>query len=92
MTASFMSPYFVIGSIRIGSIEGASCLNMGNNFPSEFTSHKKHNQGFGTVSGEGNTLRGIRALLDDADFIDMFNRADDQDLPESQWADFATGR
>lgn len=79
---SFLSPNFLIGEFRIGSISDASCLNMGNNFPAHFQSHKKQNQGFGSITGDNNSIEGIRSLLSDPDFIDMFNHHDDPDLQE----------
>ncbi|WP_211326492.1 hypothetical protein [Paenibacillus flagellatus] len=82
MAASLFSPNFVIGHIRIGSVEGASCVNMGNNFPSQFQSHKKHNQGFGEVSGDNNRLSGTRAALDDADFVEWMSGEAASDVPE----------
>ncbi|MCC3373111.1 hypothetical protein [Cohnella sp. REN36] len=72
---SFLSPQFVIGSIRIGSVENASCINMGNNWPSGFESHQKLTQGFGSVSGDRNLVAGIRSLLNDSDFLDTLNVA-----------------
>jgi len=80
-TSSLLSPQFVIGSIRIGSIENASCMNMGNNWPTAFESHQKLTQGFGSVSGDRNLVAGLRSLLNDSDFLDMLNVADDA-LPE----------
>lgn len=73
---SFLSPQFVIGSIRIGSVENAACINMGNNWPTGFESHQKLTQGFGSVSGDHNALSGIRALLNDSDFLDMLTVSD----------------
>lgn len=70
---SYMSPVFIIGQIRIGTVEGASCVNFGNNRPSHFRSDKKHVQGFGTVAGDHNKIEGARTALNDADFIDMLN-------------------
>lgn len=73
-------------------MEGASCVNMGNNFPSHFHSQKKHNQGFGEVSGDNNRLSGTKSALDDADFIDWLNGGAPADIPEPvrQWlADLA---
>ncbi|WP_052487140.1 hypothetical protein [Gordoniibacillus kamchatkensis] len=75
---SFMSPQFVIGSIRIGSITNASCMNMGNNWPAGFESHQKLTQGFGSVSGDRNVVSGIRSLLNDSDFLDMLNISDSE--------------
>ena len=82
MMAGYLSPNFVIGSIKIGSIEGASCLNMGNNFPSNFSSHKKQNQGFGSITGDHNDIRDILSRLDDSDALDMYNQMDQDDPPE----------
>ena len=79
--SSFLSPQFVIGSIRIGSIENASCMNLGNNWPTAFESHQKLTQGFGSVSGDRNLVAGIRSLLNDSDFLDMLHVAD-KEAPE----------
>lgn len=73
---AFLSPTFIIGQIRIGTVEGASCINLGNNRPTHFRSDKKHIQGFGTVTGDQNKIEGARTALNDADFIDMMNVAD----------------
>lgn len=82
MPSSFLSPTFIIGHIRIGSVEGASCVNLGNNYPTNFTSNKKHNQGFGSVSGDNNNVEGIRSALNDADILDMMNTDEMKDVPE----------
>lgn len=79
--SSLFSPTFVIGSIRIGSVEGASCVNMGNNYPTNFKNHKKHNQGFGSVGGDHNKIFGARSVLDDSDMVDMMNLSEN-DVPE----------
>ncbi|UJF34346.1 hypothetical protein [Paenibacillus hexagrammi] len=71
--SSFMSPNFIIGSIRIGSVESASCINMGNNWPTGFESTQKTVQGFGSVAGDHNQIVGTRSLLNDSDFLDMLN-------------------
>lgn len=84
MSGSLFSPTFIIGHIRIGTVEGASCVNLGNNWPTDFTSHKKHNQGFGSVDGDNNRIQGIRAYLDDADLLDMFNQAEGA-APGEKW-------
>ncbi|GIP38173.1 hypothetical protein J31TS4_14530 [Paenibacillus sp. J31TS4] len=78
---SMLCPQFVIGSIRIGSVENAACLNMGNNWPTNFESHQKLTQGFGSVSGDRNVVSGIRSLLNDSDFLDMLNLSGG-DVPE----------
>ncbi|MGD6780554.1 hypothetical protein ACQCT3_12245 [Sutcliffiella horikoshii] len=77
------SPNFFIGSIRIGVVESASCINMGNNYPSQFQSHKKHNQGVGNISGDENDIHGTKSQVSDSSFIDMFEQSEDQELP--QW-------
>lgn len=79
--SSLLSPQFVIGSIRIGSVENAACINMGNNWPTGFESHQKLTQGFGSVSGDRNVVSGIRSLLNDSDFLDMLNISDSE-VPE----------
>jgi len=78
--SNVLSPVFIIGKIRIDQIEGASCFNMGNNWPTNFRSYKKHNQGFGSVSGDNNVVRGARSLLNDPDSFDMLSVAD-TDVP-----------
>ncbi|RTE09860.1 hypothetical protein EJQ19_10005 [Paenibacillus whitsoniae] len=78
--SSFMSPTFVIGSIRIGTVESASCINMGNNWPTDFQSNQKTVQGFGSVEGDNNQLVGTRSMLNDSDFLDMLN-VGDQETP-----------
>ncbi len=70
----YLSPNFFIGSIKIGTIENASCFNLGNNFPSHFLSHQKLNQGFGSINGDHNDIKDILSRLDDCDGIDMFNQ------------------
>jgi len=75
---SLFSPNFFIGHIRIGSVEGASCVNMGNNVLTGFQSRKKHNQGFGNVSGNRNNVTGTNASLDDSDFLDVFNGSEEE--------------
>lgn len=89
MASSLFSPNFVIGRIEIGSIEGASCLNMGNNFPSNFHSSKKHNQGFGDVSGNNNHLSGTKSSLDDSDFLEWMAGDAAEMIPEPVRAWFA---
>lgn len=63
MSGSLLSPTFIIGNIRIGTVEGASCINLGNNLPVGFTSRKTHNQGFGNVHGDDNRLSHTRSFL-----------------------------
>lgn len=79
---SFLSPTFLIKEFKIGTISDASCLNMGNNWPTQFESHKKQNQGFGSITGDHNTIEDVRSLLSDPDFIDMLNVDDQEGLPD----------
>lgn len=78
-----LSPVFAIGTIHIGQVEGASCVNFGNNWPTNFRSYKKHNQGFGSVSGNNNVMSSLRSLLNDPDTYDMMSVPNDE-VPE--WA------
>lgn len=78
---SYLSPVFFIGNIRIGSIEGASCLNIGNNLPIGFESYKKQSQGFGSISGDNNDIKDIRSLLNDPSKIDMLNHSEKKEIP-----------
>lgn len=77
-----LSPVFVIGTISVGQMEGASCLNVGNNFPTNFQSYKKHNQGFGSVNGDHNVVPNLRALLNDPDVLDTVSFSPQPDVPE----------
>ncbi|KPV43497.1 hypothetical protein [Alicyclobacillus ferrooxydans] len=79
-----LSPVFAIGTIHIEQVEGASCVNLGNNWPTNFQSYKKHNQGFGSVSGNNNVMSSLRSLLNDPDTFDMMSVPDNQ-VPE--WAE-----
>jgi hypothetical protein len=56
MASPILSPTFHIGTIKIGSIEGASCFSIGNNFIEDFKNTKKHNQGFGNIHGDRNNF------------------------------------
>ncbi|OIK10418.1 hypothetical protein BIV60_21480 [Bacillus sp. MUM 116] len=56
MSAPILSPTFHIGTIKIGTIEGASCFSIGNNFIEDFKNTKKHSQGLGNIHGDGNTF------------------------------------
>jgi hypothetical protein len=77
------SPNFFIGSIRIGVVESASCINMGNNYPAQFQSNKKHNQGIGNISGDENEIHETKSMVSDSSFIDMLHQLENQELP--QW-------
>jgi hypothetical protein len=63
MAYPILSPTFHIGSIKIGSIEGASCFSIGNNFIEDFKSNKKHSQGLGNIHGDRNNFSHTSASL-----------------------------
>lgn len=77
-----LSPIFFIGNIRIGSVEGASCINLGNNLPVGFQSFKKQNQGFGSITGDNNDISELCSVLKDTNMVDMLNKADTDDIPK----------
>jgi len=76
-----LSPVFFIGSIRIGTVEGASCINLGNNLPVGFQSYKKQNQGFGSICGDNNDISELCSVLKDTNMIDMLNQSDSDEIP-----------
>lgn len=76
-----LSPVFFIGSIRIGTVEGASCVNLGNNLPIGFQSLKKQNQGFGSISGDNNDISELCSVLKDTNMVDMLNQSDTDEVP-----------
>ncbi|WP_423798243.1 hypothetical protein [Neobacillus sp. SAB-20_R2A] len=74
------SPSFFIGSISIGTVEGASCVNLGTNLPSGFVNYKKQTQGFGSITGDHNDIHEIIASIDENAISDIFH----YDLLEQQ--------
>lgn len=72
---------FNINTINIHTVEGASCVNIGYNFPTGFESYKKHTQGFGSISGDNNQIDGLKSLLNDHSLVDAFSGTDWQDSP-----------
>lgn len=77
-----LSPIFFIGSIRIGTVEGASCVNIGNNLPSGFQSLKKQNQGFGSICGDNNDISELCSVLKDTNMVDMLNQSGTDEVPD----------
>ena len=75
-----IAPNFFIRNFTIHSVEGASCVNIGSNRPIGFTSFKKHNQGFGSISGTHNTIDGIKTVLNDQSLFDMFQDSNIEDM------------
>jgi hypothetical protein len=67
-----LSPAFYIGSIQIGTVQDASCVNFGNSFPKDFTSQKNQNQGFGSISGDNNDIHDIISRLAQRNIAEIF--------------------
>lgn len=78
---SYLSPIFLIGHISIGSIEDASCVNIGNNLPVGFEAYRKQNQGFGEITGDHNDIKEIESKLRDSHVLDMLNQSEEQEIP-----------
>lgn len=78
-----LSSIFTIGDIHIGTIEDASAVNFGNNFPTDFKSNKKHNQGFGNIFGSENDIHDIQSLMEEKDAVEVYY--DGQDKPDDKW-------
>ncbi|MEH7132456.1 hypothetical protein, partial [Priestia megaterium] len=76
---------FSIGDIHIGTIEDASAVNFGNNFPTNFRSHKKVSQGFGNILGNQNDIQDILSSLEEKDISEVYNESQDGKPP--QWLD-----
>ena len=71
---------FPIGTVY----EGASCVNFGNNLPGGFVNYKKHNQGFGSISGDNNDIYDILATLEEKNIQDTFHYNGVEDETYSQ--------
>ncbi|MEH7107092.1 MULTISPECIES: hypothetical protein [Bacillaceae] len=78
MASPILSPVFHIGTIKIGSIEGASCFSIGNNFIEDFKNTKKHNQGLGNIHGDRNNFAHTSASLSDYEQESISQKADKQ--------------
>ncbi|WP_160725548.1 hypothetical protein [Bacillus sp. USDA818B3_A] len=63
MGSPILSPTFHIGTIKIGTIEGASCFSIGNNFIEDFKNSKQHSQGLGNIHGDRNDFAHMTASL-----------------------------
>ncbi|MHB1391497.1 MAG: hypothetical protein ACYCYE_00165 [Clostridia bacterium] len=77
-----LSPVFFIGNIRIGSVQGASCINLGNNLPVGFQSFTKQNQGFGSITGDNNDISELCSVLKDTNMVDMLNQSGSDEVPD----------
>ncbi|WNF25009.1 hypothetical protein [Mesobacillus jeotgali] len=78
-----LSPVFYIGTIQIGTVQDASCVNFGNSFPKDFTSQKNQNQGFGSISGDNNDIHDIISRLTQRNIAEIFgDTGGDEQQPE----------
>lgn len=78
---SDFSPIFLIGHIYIASVEDASCINIGNNFPIGFEAYRKQSQGFGEITGDHNDIKEIESKLRDSHVLDMLNQSGEEEVP-----------
>lgn len=85
-----LSSIFTIGDIHIGTIEDASAVNFGNNFPTDFKSNKKHNQGFGNIFGNENDIHDIQSLMEEKDAVEVYY--DSQEKPDDKWMEMLLKR
>lgn len=81
MSNPILAPTFIIGQIKVGSVEGASCINVGNNYPAGFMSHKKQNQGL-AVSGDHNQFKEVEAMLENANAVELIGSQGEDAFPE----------
>ncbi|MBM7703434.1 spore germination protein GerPC [Metabacillus iocasae] len=77
-----LSSTFTIGDIHIGTVEDASAVNFGNNFPTGFRSNKKHNQGFGNIYGDENNIHDIMSKMQETDVVEVVNEHQGEKYPE----------
>jgi hypothetical protein len=78
----WLSPNFYINDIHIGTVQSASCVNIGNNWPTDFKSYSKQNQGFGSVGGDKNQFSNAKAFLYDPDVVDLFDDPRTKNVPD----------
>ena len=78
-----LASIFTIGDIHIGNIEDASAVNFGNNFPTDFTSNKKQNQGLGNIFGNQNDIHDIQSLMEEKDAVEIYH--DSQEKLDDKW-------
>lgn len=57
------SPVFHINELKIGNLENASAVNIGNNYPTNFRGYKRHNQGLGTIEGNHNDIHDLNSHM-----------------------------
>jgi hypothetical protein len=77
-----LSPAFYIGTIQIGTVQDASCINFGNSFPKDFTSQKNQNQGFGSISGDNNDIHDIISKLTQRNIAEIFGDGNGAEQPD----------
>jgi hypothetical protein len=79
------STEFTIGDIHIGTIEDASAVNFGNNFPTNFRSNKKHNQGLGNIVGNNNDIHDLKSFMKEKNAGEVYNENQEDQPPD--WLD-----
>ncbi|WP_079508959.1 hypothetical protein [Mesobacillus jeotgali] len=83
--AKTLSPSFYIGTIQIGTIQDASCVNFGNSFPKDFTSQKNQNQGFGSINGDNNDIHDIISRLYKRNIAEVFGETGNKEQQQPEW-------
>ncbi|MGF2616263.1 hypothetical protein FZC84_00590 [Rossellomorea vietnamensis] len=76
---------FTFRDIHIGTIEDASAVNFGNNFPTNFRSNKKHNQGLGNIIGNNNDIHDLKSYMKEKNAREIYN--ENQDDQQPAWVD-----
>lgn len=79
-TAPF-SPTFHFKEFKVGSLENASTINIGNNYPTNFKGFKRQNQGLGTIDGNNNDIHDLQSYIHLRYFLDAF-MDDHDDVPD----------
>ncbi|WP_456276111.1 hypothetical protein [Bacillus sp. AK128] len=75
------SPIFHIKEFKVGNLENASTINIGNNYPSNFKGFKRHSQGLGNIDGDHNDIHDLKSHLNLRYLMDTLMENQDE-LPE----------
>ncbi|MBB6453125.1 hypothetical protein HNQ94_001573 [Salirhabdus euzebyi] len=75
------SPVFTFNEFKVGTLENASAINFGNNYPTNFKGYKKHNQGLGTIDGNNNDIHDLKSQMNLKYLMDMILE-DEGELPD----------
>ncbi|MRH44498.1 hypothetical protein GH741_17780 [Aquibacillus halophilus] len=79
--SSPFSPVFHFKEFKVGTLENASTINFGNNYPTNFKGYKKHNQGLGTIDGNNNDIHDLKSHMNLKYLMDMILE-DKDNLPD----------